>query len=65
MSYLDNYLTNYFKKEYTSISKKVQGLYPERKKIISSAFKAHKRQEYELSIPVFIAQIDGLCYDLI
>ncbi len=33
-------------------------------KAISSAFKAHARGEYELSIPVFLTQIDGICYEI-
>jgi len=64
-SNLNQYLIHYFRKETNSICKKIQKLYPIRKKIITSAFKAHKRKEYELSIPVFLAQIDGICYDLI
>lgn len=33
--------------------------------ILESAFNAHKRKEYALSIPVFLIQADGICYDLI
>lgn len=65
MSYLDQHLIDYFQKQSSLISKKIQRLYPDRKKFINSAFKAHKRKEYELSIPVFLAQIDGICYELI
>ena len=65
MSYLDQYLMDYFRKQSSPISKKIQRLYPNRKKSVNSAFKAHKRKEYELSILGFLAQIDGICYDLI
>ncbi len=29
--------------------------------MIESAFNAHRREKYELSIPVFLAQTDGIC----
>ena len=34
---------------------------PRRKKLLESAFTAHDRQEYNLSVPVFLAQTDGIC----
>lgn len=30
-----------------------------------AAFKAHSRCEYELSVPVFLAQADGICNEII
>jgi hypothetical protein len=38
--------------------------FPERAKIISAAFAAHRAKQYELSIPVLLAQVDGVCKDL-
>jgi hypothetical protein len=38
--------------------------YPNRAKILLAAFRAHERGEYELSVPVFLAQADGICYDV-
>jgi len=34
--------------------------YPNRKNVLESAFNAHDRGEYNLSIPVFLAQADGI-----
>jgi hypothetical protein len=38
--------------------------YPRRVKILSATFVAHERGEYELSVPVFLAQADGICLDV-
>ena len=38
--------------------------YPDRAKILRAAFAAHERGEYELSVPVFLAQADGICYEV-
>jgi hypothetical protein len=37
--------------------------HPSRTRILKSAFEAHARGEYELSIPVLLAQADGICQD--
>lgn len=38
--------------------------FPRRAILIRSAFEAHRRREYGLSIPVLLAQADGVCLDL-
>jgi hypothetical protein len=38
--------------------------YPHRAKILRAAFAAHERGEFELSVPVFLAQADGICYEV-
>jgi len=55
----------YFKSNLQKISEYLINKHPHRSKIISSAFFAHFNSFYELSIPVFLAQSDGLCYELI
>jgi hypothetical protein len=62
---LDLFLVKYYKQKLGAIKKNIITNHPERKIIIKSAFKAHSRKEFELSIPVFLSQIDGICYDLI
>lgn len=37
--------------------------FPKRSQIIGSALAAHTRKEYALSIPVLLAQADGICQD--
>ena len=38
--------------------------FPERANIFTSAFEAHAAGKYELSIPVLLAQADGICLEL-
>lgn len=58
-------LVEYFRENLQSIENRFASKFPHRAKIINSAFNAHKRGEYELSIPVFLAQTDGICYEVI
>lgn len=37
--------------------------FPKRAPVISDAFAAHRRRSYNLSIPVFFAQADGIAWD--
>lgn len=39
--------------------------FPNRKMPIEAAFRAHKQKEYYLSIPVFFAQTEGICMELL
>lgn len=39
--------------------------FPNRKDAIEAAIRAHKNQEYYLSIPVFFAQTEGICKELL
>ena len=59
----ENTLVEHFKGRLSEIENSVINEFPHRKKIIMAAFRAHKRREYELSIPVLLAQTDGICYD--
>lgn len=59
----ENTLVEHFKGRLSEIENSVIDEFPHRKKIIMAAFCAHKRREYELSIPVLLAQTDGICYD--
>ena len=36
---------------------------PDRKDILLDALLAHQEDRYVLSVPVFLAQVDGICYD--
>ncbi len=61
---LDYYMMKYYKKALPSIIKSLSENAPRRFSIIKKAFDAHKKEDYELSIPTFLSQIDGLCHDL-
>lgn len=58
-------LMEYYKAKLSDIAKELNREYPNRTSILNAAFKAHKRGEYELSVPVFLAQADGICQELI
>lgn len=38
--------------------------YPHRKELFDAAFDAHLRGQHLVSIPVLLAQVDGICFDL-
>lgn len=54
-------LIAYFKEENKRIKTNVLKTFPKRKNILLRAFEAHENGLYELSIPVFFTQIDGIC----
>jgi len=58
-------LMEYFSERLSEIEENLKTRFPARAIILESAFNAHKRKEYALSIPVFLIQADGICYDLI
>lgn len=58
-------LIEYFNSRLSEIEQSIIEKYPGRKKIIEAAFNAHHREEYELSIPVLLSQIDGICKDTV
>lgn len=54
-------LVAYYDGRNDEIEKSIIVKFPERKKLVTAAFNAHRRGEYELSIPVLLAQTDGIC----
>ena len=58
-------LVDYFRERLPEISERLATEFPPRRKILKAAFDAHARGEYELSIPVFLAQADGICQELV
>ena len=58
-------LIEYYKERLSEIAEELNTDYPDRTPILSAAFNAHNRGEYELSVPVFLAQADGICQELI
>jgi len=59
----EEYFINHFENNIDNISSFIKNKYPARKQIIHKAFKAHVNEDYELSIPVILTQIDGICFD--
>jgi hypothetical protein len=54
-------LINYYTARLGEIEEDVATRFPDRERPIRSAFAAHRRGEYELSVPVLLAQGDGIC----
>jgi len=61
---IDGQMANYVRKYADKIIERVERDFPKRSHIIHSAYNAHKRGEYVLSIPVLLAQADGICHDI-
>jgi len=57
-------LSEYYRKNSAIIKDRIVKTFPDRAPIIEAAFSAHDRGEYALSIPVLIAQSDGICHAL-
>lgn len=58
-------LVEYFESRLEEIEKSIAERFPHRAHLIKAAFSAHRRQEYGLSIPVLLAQTDGICKDAV
>ncbi len=50
----------YFDKNINNIKNNVISKYTNREHILEDAFKAHKQGKYNLSVPIFLIQIDGI-----
>jgi len=60
----DKLMCRFYRKHLRSIKTHISKTSPFRSFIIKKAFVAHKKREYELSVPVFLAQADGICQEL-
>ncbi len=58
-------LSQYFEGRCDEIEKSISTKFPHRSAVISAAFSAHRRGEYLLSIPVLLAQTDGICKEIV
>ncbi|WP_459693903.1 hypothetical protein [Achromobacter xylosoxidans] len=54
-------LAAYFEDAVARIEKSISEKFPHRRHIFQAAFAAHNRGEYVLSVPVLLAQADGIC----
>jgi hypothetical protein len=60
----NNALCDHFESRADEIESNLTSELPERSRIFLSAFEAHRRTDYALSIPVFLAQADGICHKI-
>ena len=58
-------LVEYFEGRVSEIEESITTKFPHRSHLIRSAFGAHQREEYVLSIPVLLAQADGICKETV
>ena len=56
-------LTEYFREKLDAIEERLEERCPRRAHILHEAFDAHREGKYNLSIPVFLAQADGIWWD--
>ncbi|MGP1680647.1 MAG: hypothetical protein ACTS6J_26280 [Burkholderiales bacterium] len=56
-------LVNYFEAELEEIEKTLCRNTPNRARLLRSAFAAHRRKDFAASIPLMLAQADGICRD--
>lgn len=61
---LDDYMIAFYRKKIKGIIEFFKINHPSRFPILEKAFYAHEKGDFELSIPVFLAQIEGLFYDI-
>ncbi|MGA3085226.1 MAG: hypothetical protein ABSE95_10570 [Thermodesulfobacteriota bacterium] len=61
---LDIQLSSYFDQRSEVIRDRLCDQFPSRAQILVAAFKAHKGGEYDLSVPIFLAQADGICLEM-
>ena len=58
-------LCDYFEDRLADIEGDICSRFAKRARVLTSAFEAHRREDYALSIPVFLAQADGICKELV
>ncbi len=57
-------LCHYFDGRMAALLKQVEQNFGHRHQVLASAFLAHQRGDYDLSIPVILAQTDGICFEV-
>jgi len=61
---LDEYMIAFYKKKLSQIIEFFKKHHQSRFPFLEKAFYAHEKGDFEMSIPVFLAQIEGVFYDL-
>ena len=56
-------LCDRFRDRLDSIENELRSEFPNRSEILGDAFQAHRQGQYNLSVVVFLTQVDGLFYD--
>ena len=59
----DEVLIDYFRQRCDAIERELEESFPRRKHLLHSAFEAHRQGKFNLSVPVFLIQADGIWWD--
>lgn len=62
---LESLMAEYVSGEVDEIEGRAKRYWPERSSILGAAFNAHRQEQYALSIPVLLAQVDGIAFDVL
>lgn len=62
---IDEYMISFFEDQKSYIGNYLTTKFPNRSDILRKAFQAHRNEDYELSVPVFLTQADGICHDIL
>ena len=60
---ITEWLTDFFRERLDVIEEKLLASYPHRGHLFRQAFEAHREGKYGLSVPVFLAQADGIFWE--
>jgi hypothetical protein len=61
---VDLFMTRHIQENRNRIFKTLLERFPSRNNILKSGISAHEKQDYFASIPLFLSQSDGLCYQI-
>jgi len=64
-SAIDTAMIEWLHGELEHIQMRASIRFPNRSHILASAFNAHTARQYDLSVPVFMAQVEGMCLDVV
>ena len=62
---IEIFMQKFTKSKAAIVERKLIKYWPKRARIIKDSFCAHQKELYSLSIPVFLIQADGICYDIL
>lgn len=60
----DETVAYWYRKNFDSIGNQLVSTFPRRKEILEQAFNLHREEKYEVAIPIFLIQADGICYEI-
>lgn len=60
---IEEFLKEHVRRLMSEVETNISKAWPKRAPLLKDAFEAHKSKKYSLSIPVLLAQADGICYD--